>query len=461
MRYLANFDALTGLSNRILFYDRLRQALIDAQRHDRLVGVAFIDLDRFKAVNDSLGHEAGDVLLKSVGERLTGCVRQGDTVARISGDEFALILADMREADDAARLAHKIVEGFAAPFHLRSKELFIGCSLGLAMFPADETSPEGLVRYADIAMYRAKQSGGNAYQFYRPEMTCRATQRLDIENGLRHAIERQELFLHYQIKTDAHTGAIAGAEALLRWQRAPNEILAPEDFLQIAEETGLMNPIGEWVLEQACRQVRLWKEAGMPQIRVAVNLSQRQLRQPDLAKTIMRTLAEANLEARWLELEVTESMLAQATPESLALLHELSALGTRIVLDDFGTGYSSLSHLARLPVDALKIDRSFIHGIPGEPNDCTIAASVIALAHSLKLSVVAEGVETQEQLHFLQARRCDEVQGLLIGKPVKADEILKAFGYGRWVGPQFDSSEPRRRTLQAAPQRTLDTWGTI
>ena len=461
MRYLANFDALTGLSNRILFYDRLRQALIDAHRHDRLVGVAFIDLDRFKAVNDSLGHEAGDVLLKSVAERLIGCVRQGDTVARISGDEFALILADMHQADDAARLAHKIVEGFAEPFHLKSKELFIGCSLGLAMFPADEASPEGLVRYADVAMYRAKQSGGNAYQFYRPEMTCRATERLEMENGLRHAIERQELVLHYQVKADAHTGAIAGVEALLRWQRKPNEILAPQDFLQIAEETGLIGPIGEWVLEQACRQVRLWKDAGMPQIRVAVNLSQRQLRQPDLARTIMRTLAEANLEARWLELEVTESMLAQATPESLALLHELSSLGTRIVLDDFGTGYSSLSHLARLPVDALKIDRSFIHGIPGEPNDCTIAASVIALAHSLKLSVVAEGVETQEQLHFLQARRCDEVQGLLIGKPAKADEILKAFGYGRWAGPQLDWSEPRRQTPQAASHRALDTWGTI
>jgi diguanylate cyclase (GGDEF)-like protein len=430
LSYLAHYDVLTGLPNRVLFNDRLRQALVDAQRHGRLVGVAFVDLDRFKAVNDSLGHDVGDALLNGVAQRLCDSVRTGDTVARLSGDEFTIILADMRNVDDAARVASKILEAFASPFHINEREVFASPSLGIALFPLDHRTAEGLLRDADIAMYRAKQEGGNSYQFYRTEMTYRAAEKMALETGLRRAIERQELLLKYQPKVDVASGIITGVEALIRWQPQRADLVSPNEFVPLAEEIGLIVPIGEWALNSACAQIRGWQEAGLPNVRMAVNLSARQLAQPLLAGTVARVLEENRVEARWLELEITESLLMQNTREAVAMLEELSALGVRLVLDDFGTGYSSLSYLKRFPLHALKIDQSFVRGVPEDKHDAAIASAIIVLAHNLGLCVVAEGVETRSQFEFLREHNCDEVQGYLFGTPFAADEAAHALRAG-------------------------------
>jgi diguanylate cyclase (GGDEF)-like protein len=422
LSYLAHYDVLTGLPNRVLFSDRLRQALVEAQRHGRLVGVAHVDLDRFKAINDTLGHEIGDQLLNNVAHRLGECVRNGDTVARLSGDEFSLIFSDMRNADDAARIAAKILEAFGDVFRIAAQEIYINASVGIALFPLDDRTADGLMRGADIAMCRAKESGGNSYQFYHTEMTYRVAEKMAMENGLRRAIERKELRLNYQPKVDLRQHAVTGVEALIRWQPEHRKLVPPNKFVPLAEEVGLIVPIGEWVLNAACAQARSWQDAGLPSVRMAVNLSARQMIRPQLASSVERALSAYRLEPDRLELEITESLLMENTRDTITLLEELNKIGVRLVLDDFGTGYSSLSYLKRLPVHALKVDQSFVRGIPGNAHDCAIATAIIVLAHNLGLTVVAEGVETREQLEFLRERGCDEVQGFLFGTPFVAED---------------------------------------
>ena len=423
---LAHHDALTGLPNRLLFIDRLGQAMAQANRNERLVAVMLLDLDRFKAINDTLGHTMGDLLLRNVAEFLVSCVREDDTVARLGGDEFTIMLPEIQHIQDAATVAQKILDAFTRPFFLDGHELFIGTSIGIALYPFNEDLSL-LLRNADIAMYEVKQQGGNNYQFYTAEMNTASLQRLSLEGALRRALERGEFVLHYQPQIDLTRGEIVGVEALVRWQHPERGLLGPMEFIPLAEENGLIVPIGEWVLRTACAQARAWQEAGLRPIRVAVNLSVRQFYQKNLVETVARILEQTGLDSRYLELEITESCLMQNTQTTVALLAELNRLGMRISIDDFGTGYSSLSYLKRFPVDTLKIDRSFVCDIGTDPDDDAIVKAIIALAQSLELRVVAEGVETPEQLHFLRTHGCNEIQGYLISRPLPADEAARQF----------------------------------
>ncbi|GAB4508009.1 MAG: hypothetical protein Tsb0026_05680 [Sulfuricaulis sp.] len=417
----ANYDSLTGLPNRVLFSDRLRQAILDAERHDRLVGVAFLDLDRFKNVNDSLGHEIGDLLLKSVAERLTNVLRSRDTVARLSGDEFALVLADMAHMDDARLVAQKIMEAFSTPFHAGGRlTLRITASLGITLFPFDEKEAPSLLRNADSAMYSAKAAGRNTYRFYSAEMTAVANENLSLENDLRGAIERNELTLHYQPLVDITSGHIFGAEALLRWHHDTHGLVMPDKFISLAEESGLIVPIGEWVLRTACTQMQEWRRRGIKVDRITVNLSYVQLSE-NLAPAIFRLLREAGVEPSSLEIEITESMLMHRLDQSISILKDLRNYGIRVAIDNFGTGYSSLSMLRRLPIDTLKIDRGFVHDIETDSDVEAIVEAIISMAHTLDLRVTAEGVETAAQLERLKTGRCDAYQGYFFSKPVDSD----------------------------------------
>ena len=422
---LAHYDALTGLPNRLLFTDRLRQAMVNAGRHERLVGVAMLDIDQFKKINDSLGHATGDALLQQIGERLRASLRPSDTVARLGGDEFTLVLADMAHVGDATLVLQKIRQAFETPFRVDGRELFITASIGVTLFPFDDQDVPALLRNADIAMYRAKESGRNTWQFYAAEMTAKANENLMIETELRGAIERNELELHYQPQLNLATGKIAAVEALLRWRNARLGNVAPDRFIPIAEESGLIVPIGEWVLRTACAQVQRWRVAGFASLRVAVNLSARQCREGDFYEMVRRALADSGLPPEALELEVTESLLLQKIGGNATALEQLDALGVRFAIDDFGTGYSSLSYLKRLPIDVLKIDRSFVRDIAADPNDAAIVRAIITLARSLGIEVVAEGVETAAQLHFLRANHCDAMQGYYFSKPQPADAIAE------------------------------------
>ena len=423
---LAHYDPVTGLPNRLLFMDRLQQAIAQAQRNERLVAVMLLDLDRFKAINDSFGHSMGDLLLKGVAARLAGCVREDDTVARIGGDEFTVLLPEIRHIQDAATVAGKILKALAGPFSLGNHEIFVGTSIGIAFYPFHDDI-ETLLKSADNAMYRAKEQGGNGYEFYSAEISGASARQLSLEGALRGAVERDELVLHYQPQIDLTRGEIVGVEALVRWQHPERGLLGPMEFIPLAEENGLIVPIGEWVLRTACAQARAWQEAGLRPIRVAVNLSVRQFYQKNLVETVARILEQTGLDSRYLELEITESCLMQNTRTTVALLAELNRLGMRISIDDFGTGYSSLSYLKRFPVDTLKIDRSFICDIGTDHDDDAIVKAIIALAQSLELRVVAEGVETPEQLHFLRTHGCNEIQGYLISRPLPADEAARQF----------------------------------
>ena len=422
LSYLVHHDELTGLPNRTLFNDRLNQAIIDAERHDRLVAVIFLDLDRFKNINDTLGHEVGDFLLQGVAERLLGAVRRGDTVARLSGDEFAIVLADLAHTDDAARIAQKILEALAKPLPIDGRDLFASASLGVTLYPLDTRDSQELLRNADIAMYRAKEHGRNNYQFYTAEMTSKAFEHMRIEDALRRALEHDEFTLHYQPIVSATTGGLIGFEALIRWQTGDKGLVPPLQFIPIAEETGLIIPIGEWVLQNACAQLARWHAQGRPDLRMSVNLSVRQFRNLNLVATVGRALAAAGLDPAHLELEITESIMVE---EQVVIntLRELSALGVNFSIDDFGTGYSSLSYLKRLPIDTLKIDRSFVTDIPGDTDNAAIAQAIIAMAHSLGMRVVAEGVESLAQQHFLQQHGCDAMQGYYFSKPLPAGEL--------------------------------------
>ncbi len=423
LKQLAHFDSLTDLPNRVQFIERLQQTMTEADRHERLVGVVFLDLDRFKYINDSLGHEKGDLLLREVAMRLSGAIRRGDTVARLSGDEFALVLADMGHVDDAILVAQKILEVFHQPFRVAGHDLYVTASLGITLYPFDDRSAQELLRNADVAMYRAKESGKNNYQFYVAEMTAKATERLSLENDLRSALERSEFSLHYQPIADCPSGRILGMEALLRWMHPTRGMISPAIFIPLAEETGYIIPIGEWVMRTACEQCRLWQKQGFSSLYVAVNLSSRQFHQKDLPASIYNIIQEIGFNPRNLVLELTEGLVMQQAEASVNTLRELKAMDIRISIDDFGTGYSSLSYLKRFPIDVLKIDQSFVQDIPGDADDAAIASTIITMAHSLGLKVVAEGVETEQQLNFMREHQCDAMQGYYLGKPLPADQF--------------------------------------
>ncbi len=435
LNHLAYHDVLTGLPNRLLFNDRFAQTAINASRHDRAVAVMFLDLDRFKTINDTLGHEVGDLLLKVVADRLVGCVREGDTVARLGGDEYAILLADMAQAQDAALVAQKILDGFAKPFQVGSHELYTTASIGITLFPTDDTHIENLLKNADAAMYRAKDRGRNNYQFYTADMNAKAVERLALETHLRHALERGELLLHYQPQVDLKTGHIIGTEALVRWQRPEAGLVSPLDFIPLAEETGLIVPIGEWVLRTACAQGKTWQSAGVTGVPVSVNVSARQFRHKAFTETVRAVLRDTGLRPDLLELEVTESLIMEHAETTIDRLGELHAMGVRLSIDDFGTGYSSLSYLTRFPIHTLKIDRAFINNVTTDPAHSAIASAIILLAHNLNLRVVAEGVETEAQAAFLRSHRCDAMQGYLFSRPVSEPDMSSMLARGRRWGP--------------------------
>ena len=424
VRHMAHHDALTGLPNRILLEDRLKQAMFYAQRYGRLVTVVFIDLDNFKLVNDSLGHGVGDELLKIIADRMVKCVRRTDTVVRLGGDEFVILLFD--QPDQTATITptlQKIQETMAQPVLIGGHKLMISGSMGLATYPVDGTDTETLLRNADAAMYRAKELGRNGYQFYTSEMNSKIQERLALQDGLRHAIAHGEFRLLYQPQVDLHSGQIIGVEALIRWQHPELGMVSPVRFIPLAEESGLIVPIGDWVIHTACRQNKAWQEAGMPPITMSVNISARQFMDKKLVGSVAQALQTSGLDAKYLELELTETMIMQNQQQAIATMQELQATGVQLSIDDFGTGYSSLSALKSFPICRLKIDQSFVRDIPGDESDKAIATAVISLGHRLNLKVIAEGVETEAQQSFLRDNGCDEMQGYLFSKPVPPEEI--------------------------------------
>ena len=424
-RHLADHDALTGLPNRRLLEDRLTQALALSYRNRKQTAVMFVDLDRFKAVNDLLGHAAGDILLKEVAQRLVRQLRVGDTICRIGGDEFVVVLPELKRAADAAQVARKVLEQLSQPLMVEERELIVTPSIGIAVFPDDGRDAETLIRNSDAAMYHAKELGRANYQFFTAEMNQAASRRLALEADLRRALGRDELRVFYQPIVDARTGLVAAHEALARWQHPERGLVEPGEFIQLAEESGMILKLGEWVLRQACRWATfIGVERGLP---VSVNLSPRQFNDPKLVHTVAAALRETGLPARLLQLEITETTAMQHTDVTLATLNRLKALGVSIAIDDFGTGYSSLSYLKRFPVDLLKIDRSFTTELPADADQCAIVSAIVALAHALELQVIAEGVENAEQREFLASCGCNFIQGHLTGAPLDADAAAKDF----------------------------------
>jgi diguanylate cyclase (GGDEF)-like protein len=421
-------DSLTGLPNRALFNDRLNQAIRDAHRTSRLVGVMALNLDRFMNINDTLGHEAGDALLKEVATRLQSALRENDTLSRLGSDQFALILPSPTQARDLAKVAKKLLATLDAPFNLRGLELFVTASIGITVYPRDDAQIEALLKNAEAAMARVKQQGGNGYQYYESEMNAQAMERLTLESRLRRALERDEFVLHYQPKVDfAADGRVCGVEALVRWQPKDGDLVAPMQFIPILEDTGLIVPVGEWILRSACACNRAWQDAGLPRMRMAVNLSARQFRDAGLADTVERVLRDTGLAPEWLELEITESMLMDNSDRTRDVLQRLNDMGVHLTIDDFGTGYSSLGYLKRLPIGTLKIDRSFIKDLTTNDSDAALVHAIIAMAHGLGLRVVAEGVETADQALFLREQTCDEMQGYFFSRPLPASDLRPMF----------------------------------
>lgn len=416
----AHFDALTNLPNRQLFADRLTLALAHAARERTMLAVVFIDLDRFKTIVDTLGHGVGDDILRQVADRLAARLPSEGTLARLGGDEFVALLPGMDRADKAAELAQSMLEALGPSFHSNGHELHVTTSIGISLYPYDGGDAETLLKNADTALYRAKEQGRNNYQLYMPAMNARSFERLALENSLRKALERQEFVLHYQPQVDTLTGEIVGLETLLRWQHPDLGTVYPSEFIGLAEETGLIVPLGAWALKNACAQARAWQTAGLPPVTIGVNLSARQFLDRQLIDTITQVLKETQLEPRWLELEITESTAMQNAEYSAVILKDLQQRGIRIAVDDFGTGYSSLSYLKAFPISTLKIDHSFVRDLSLNPDDAAIANAIIVLAHSLRLSVVAEGVETPAQARFLEARGCDRWQGYLFSRALPA-----------------------------------------
>ena len=425
---LAFHDPLTGLPNRKLFLDRLTLGISAARRDKNQLAVYFIDLDRFKVINDSLGHSAGDKLLSTVSARVRAVLREADTVGRMGGDEFVVLAPDIGDVEDAVHVAQKVREAIREPVHIEGRELFVSASMGLAMYPADGANAEELLKNADTAMYRAKAQGSDLLQLYTPEMNTHAVEQLALESALRHAVEKAEFELHYQPIVKTTDGRVWSLEAMLRWRHPVLGLVRPEQFIRLAESSGMIVPIGEWALRTACKQLAVWRSAGHAELRVAVNISGRQLKQPDFVDRVKAILAETGLPAVAIEFEITEMSATQSEPAIVDRLRALRTLGVRISIDDFGTGFSSVSVLRTFPVDALKIDTSFVRDLVLDPNDAAIASAVVALAKSMGLMVVAEGVENPSQLDFLRAQGCEMWQGYLCCPPVQTSEVLTVLG---------------------------------
>ena len=430
LSHLAQHDSLTDLPNRMLLNDRLQQAIAMARRHNYRIAVLFMDLDRFKHINDSLGHVVGDQLLQAVAARLEACVRESDTVGRQGGDEFVVVLSELDAAENAGISAAKLLAALTLPYHIGPHDVIVPVSIGVSIYPDDGETAEALISNADTAMYHAKENGRNNYQFFKQEMNVRASERQFIETGLRVALERNELSLHYQPKIDLGSGVIAGVEALLRWKHPERGFIPPAQFIPVAEDTDLILPIGQWVLREACRQSREWLDAGFAPVPMAVNISAVEFRGKDFVENVRTALQQSKLDPHCLELELTESVLMKHAESTVSMLKALKAIGVQLTIDDFGTGYSSLSYLRQFPIDSLKVDQSFVHEISSLRDDAAIVSAVISMGNSLKKRVIAEGVETREQLDFLTAEGCEEAQGYYFNRPMVAVQFAKLLEAG-------------------------------
>jgi len=437
LQFLANYDELTALPNRRMFDQRLDYALAHAHRYGKQLAVVYIDLDRFKIINDTLGHAAGDLLLREAAGRLRHCLRESDAVARFGGDEFVVLITEFAQKHDVVGVAHKLLEAMACPYLLSGQECHVTASIGISSYPDDSKDAQTLIKNADVAMYRAKERGKNNFQFYAAQMNVYSFDRLALESSLRHALERNEFLLHYQPKVNVRSGNITGTEALVRWQHPDMGMVAPAQFIPVAEETGLIVPLGEWVLRTACAQNREWQRQGFPHLRVAVNLSPRQFRQENLVREVAKILQETGLDAGSLELEITESMVFQDPEQAAKILTELRAMGLSLSIDDFGTGYSSLAYFKRFPITSVKIDRCFIQDLPEAADTAAITRAIIAIADSLKLNVVAEGVENEEQLDFLREHKCPEIQGYYFSRPLPPHEFAGMLRGRGWPGSRI------------------------
>lgn len=424
LHQLAHFDPLTTLPNRTLFYDRLSQALNYSKRNSKIMAVLFIDLDHFKNINDTFGHRCGDLLLTLVSRRLSNIVRDCDTLARLGGDEFTLFLQDITNRSNVSTIVQKINDLFEAPFLLDDKDVFISCSIGITVYPDDAEKVDDLLKYADIAMYFAKEAGKNTFRFYESEMNQESGERLALETDLHHALARGEFLLHYQPKLDIQSNRITGFEALIRWQHPKLGLISPNNFISLAEQSGIIVPISDWVLQQACCQAKRWQEQGLGPFKMAVNLSAYHFKRHTVSSSVQQALSVSGLAPSLLELELTESILIQNTQSTLDILQELKQLGVSLAIDDFGTGYSSLSYLHRFPIDTLKIDRSFVIRIDDSEDDLAIVTAIIAMGRSLRMQIVAEGVETDRQLALLRGRGCQAIQGYLFSKPLSAEDLI-------------------------------------
>jgi diguanylate cyclase (GGDEF)-like protein/PAS domain S-box-containing protein len=421
--HLAHHDTLTGLPNRLLLQDRLNHAIHRARRNNRRLALLFLDVDRFKNINDTLGHTAGDRLLVLLATRLSALIREGDTVARLGGDEFMILMEDYKATEDAHIVANKVLKSMDKAFTVQDQELFVTTSIGISLYPEDGVTVDKLIRNSDTAMYKAKNKGRNNYQFYTSELTAIAIENLRLESSLRLGLERQEFQLHYQPKWNTKTQEITGVEALLRWHHPERGLIGPDNFLNTLEDCGLMIPVGKWLLLTACQQARTWREQGLPAIQMSVNLSGQEILSGDLLNTVIESLEKSRFDPRYLELEITEGFIMQQPGEVIEFLNSLRTMGVSFAIDDFGTGHSSLSYLKQLPVQKLKIDRSFIQDIPHDSNDMAITSAIVALGHRLQMSIVAEGVDTKEQLEFLVNEGCEEAQGYLFSQPLPAEEL--------------------------------------
>ncbi|HXA35421.1 MAG TPA: EAL domain-containing protein [Steroidobacteraceae bacterium] len=453
LRHLATHDALTGLPNRVLMDDRISQSIVLAERQGHSFAVILLDLDRFKMVNDSLGHRAGDELLKAVAQRLKNVVRDVDTVARLGGDEFVLIVTPSPERDAAQQVAHRIIDALQAPVRIADVEVHTSPSIGIAFYPGDGATMETLLAHADAAMYCAKQRGRNNFQCFTPGMNTATQEKVRLESDMRVALDQGQFELHYQPKVNIATGVMHGAEALLRWRHPVRGSIPPAEFIPIAEECGLIATIGAWVIREACRQASVWQLQGLPSLRVAVNLSASQFRQGNIVAIIRDALSDAKLEARFLEVELTESVVMSDPEESIAILEKLSKMGVLVSVDDFGTGYSSMSYLRRFPIDKLKIDRGFISEVVSRPEDASIVRAIVSLAHSLRLKVVAEGVESIEQLDFLRTLGCDQYQGYHFSPALPAAQFEALVRSQRKAEPEFTEAEAGRTHSKLAVYR--------
>ncbi len=443
---LTHFDELSGLPNRLLFRQLLEQALRDANREKKSIAVLFVDLDRFKLINDTAGHDSGDEVLRQVTSRLRQCLRESDLISRFGGDEFAALMRDIDDPEAARAAASRILSAVAQPYHLGGEDYHLSASIGISTYPSDSADATALLRNAEQAMYRAKDQGKNNFQFHSPQMNARSAEHVALERSLRQAVERDEFLVHYQPQVEIATGRVIGAEALLRWNRPGAGMVAPDKFIPLAEETGLIVPIGRIVLQQACAEARRWQDAGARDFRIAVNLSPRQFTQSELVVDVQRILKDSGLAPDSLELEITESMVMDNPERAAAILRELRGVGVQLAIDDFGTGYSSLSYLKRFPVNTIKIDRSFIQDVPADADDVAITHAIIAMGRSLRLSVVAEGVETAAQADFLRLHGCDMMQGYLISRPVPAADL------GRFLEkhPRWQLEPPAARAPKTA-----------